>query len=280
MTDLVERSIGAQIELRLDLPDTLPLALVDPNQIELAVLNLVLNARDAMPDGGTLRIKADQVESGPGSEIPEGRYVRLVVADTGHGMDSETLSKATDPFFTTKEIGKGTGLGLSMVQGLAVQLNGALRLESEPGHGTSAELWLPATNLAAEENVTVRDEAARAPAQGMTVLLVDDDALIAMSTVDMLEDLGFRVIEANSGTRALEVIRNNSAIDLVITDYSMPQMNGAQLAVAVREVRPKLPILLATGYAEVPPHSGANLPRIGKPYRQEQLAEEINKLIK
>ncbi len=280
MTDLIERSIGTQIELRVDLPDTLPLALVDANQIELAVLNLVLNARDAMPDGGTLQIKADQVESRGGSEIPEGRYVRLVVADTGQGMDAETLRKATEPFFSTKELGKGTGLGLSMVQGLAVQLNGALRLESEPGHGTTAELWLPATNVAQEESFRKSDEAARAPAQKMTVLLVDDDALIAMSTVDMLEDLGFEVIEANSGTRALEIIKNDSAIDLLITDYSMPRMNGAQLASAVREVRPELPILLATGYAELPPHSGVNLPRIGKPYRQEQLAEEINNLLK
>ena len=133
MTDLIERSIGNQIELRIDLPETLPFALVDANQIELAVLNLVFNARDAMPDGGRLRIQADQVESGAGAEIPEGRYVRLVVADTGQGMDAETLRKATDPFFTTKGIGRGTGLGLSMVQGLAVQLRGALRLEERTG---------------------------------------------------------------------------------------------------------------------------------------------------
>ena len=279
MTDLIERSIGSHIELRIELPDTLPLALVDANQIELAVLNLVLNARDAMPDGGTLRIKADQTESA-GSEIPNGRYVRLVVADTGQGMDAETLNKATEPFFSTKELGKGTGLGLSMVQGLAVQLNGALRLESRLGHGTTAELWLPTTDLAPEETIPKPDEAVRPPSQKMTVLLVDDDALIAMTTVDMLEDLGFKVIEANSGNRALEIIRNGSAVDLLITDYSMPRMNGAQLASAVKQVRPELPILLATGYAELPPHSGVALPRIGKPYRQAQLAEEINKLIK
>jgi PAS domain S-box-containing protein len=280
MTDLIERSVGTQIELRIDLPDALPFALVDGNQIELAVLNLVLNARDAMPDGGTLRIKADQVENSTQGEIPEGQYVRLVVADTGKGMDAETLRKATDPFFTTKEIGKGTGLGLSMVQGLAVQLSGALRLESAPGQGTSAELWLPATNLAPEKNIPRQDEADRASAQGLTVLVVDDDALIAMSTVDMLEDLGFKVIEANSGTRALEVIKNNSSIDLLITDYAMPRMNGAQLAIAARDVRPELPILLATGYAELPAHSGVDLPRIGKPYRQEQLAEEIKNLLR
>ena len=280
MTDLIERSIGSQIELRIDLPNTLPLALVDANQIELAVLNLVLNARDAMADGGTLRIKADQMESRARSEIPDGKYIRLVVADTGQGMDAETLRKATDPFFSTKEIGKGTGLGLSMVQGLAVQLNGTLRLESALGHGTIAELWLPATTLAPEEKTPKLDEVARMPAQKMTVLVVDDDALVAMSTVDMLEDLGFKVIEARSGTHALEIVKNDNAIDLLITDYSMPRMNGAQLARAVKEVRPELPILLATGYADLPPHSGLDLPRIGKPYRQEQLEAEISKLFK
>jgi PAS domain S-box-containing protein len=280
MTDLIERSIGTQIELRIDLPDALPFVLVDANQIELAVLNLVLNARDAMPDGGTLWIKADQLENVSPSEIPEGQYARLIVADSGQGMDAQTLRKATDPFFTTKEIGKGTGLGLSMVQGLAVQLRGALRLESAPGQGTSAELWLPATSLTPEENIPKPDEAARAPAQRMTVLVVDDDALIAMTTVDMLEDLGFKVIEANSGTRALEVIKNNSSIDLLITDYAMPRMNGAQLAIAARDVRPELPILLATGYAEFPAQSAVDLPRIGKPYRQAQLAEEIKNLFR
>jgi nitrogen-specific signal transduction histidine kinase len=279
MTDLIERSIGSQIELRIDLPETLPLALVDANQIELAVLNLVLNARDAMADGGTLQIKADQVESCARSEIPDGHYVRLAVADTGQGMDAETLSKATDPFFSTKGIGKGTGLGLSMVQGLAVQLNGALRLESALDHGTIAELWLPATNLAPEEKPPKLGEVVHPPAQQMTVLIVDDDALIAMSTVDMLEDLGFKVIEARSGTHALEIIKNDSDVDLLITDYSMPRMNGAQLARAVKEVRPNLPILLATGYAELPPDIGLDLPRIGKPYQQEQLEMEINRIL-
>ena len=280
MTDLIERSIGSQIELRIDLPNTLPLALVDWNQIELAVLNLVLNARDAMADGGTLRIKADQIESRARIEIPDGKYIRLAVADTGQGMDAETLRKATDPFFSTKEIGKGTGLGLSMVQGLAVQLNGMLRLESTLGHGTIAELWLPATTLAPEEKAPKFDELVRLPARKMTVLVVDDDALVAMSTVDMLEDFGFKVIEARSGTDALEIVKNDKAIDLLITDYSMPRMNGAQLARAVKEVRPELPILLATGYAELPPHSELDLPRIGKPYRQEQLEAEISKLFK
>jgi PAS domain S-box-containing protein len=277
--DLIERSAGAQIELRLDLPEDLPPALVDANQIELAVLNLVVNARDAMPNGGVLSIIVDHLEAGP-DELPPGRYVRLIVSDTGLGMDAKTLEKATEPFFSTKEPGKGTGLGLSMVHGLAVQLNGALRLASEVGLGTKAELWLPVTNLKVEEEKHSSTEPSREAAEKITILVVDDDALIAMSTVDMLEDLGHVVIEANSGDRALDILRDDRRVDLLVTDYSMPRMNGAQLAAAAREIRPELPILLATGYAELPSGSGIDLPKIGKPYQQDQLAAEIMKVLK
>jgi PAS domain S-box-containing protein len=278
--DLIERSAGPQIELRLDLPADLPPALVDANQIELAVLNLVVNARDAMPDGGVLAIAVDYLEAPPTAELPPGRYVRLVVSDTGHGMDAATLQKATEPFFSTKELGKGTGLGLSMVHGLAVQLNGALRLTSQVGVGTKAELWLPVTTIAPEERKPPAPEPNGEAAGKITILVVDDDALIAMSTVDMLEDLGHDVIEADSGDRALEILRGNRAVDLLVTDYLMPRMNGAQLAAAARQVRPELPVLLATGYAELPAGSGAGLPRIRKPYQQDQLATEVMKVLK
>lgn len=278
--DLIERSAGAPIELRLDLPKDLPLALVDANQIELAVLNLVVNARDAMPNGGVLSITVDHLQASPTAESPAGHYVRLVVSDTGNGMDANTLQRATDPFFSTKELGKGTGLGLSMVHGLAMQLNGTLRLTSQVGLGTKVELWLPVTNIAAEEErrtvAVPKDEAT----ERITILVVDDDALIAMSTADMLEDLGHDVIEANSGDRALEILREDREVDLLVTDYSMPRMNGAQLAAAAREIRPKLPILLATGYAELPAGSGIDLPKIGKPYQQDQLATEIMTVLK
>jgi signal transduction histidine kinase/CheY-like chemotaxis protein len=281
MTDLLERSVGSRIELEIDLPSKLPLALVDANQIELALLNLVVNARDAMPDGGTLKIRVDQAEAAAGVEIAAGSYVRLIVSDTGQGMNAETLKRATEPFFSTKELGKGTGLGLSMIHGLAVQLNGALRLESEPGRGTVAELWLPVTALAAEPQMpsapTGRE--VETPTR-MMILVVDDDPLIAMSTVDMLEDLGHEVVGAQSGAQALEVLRKNGKFDLLITDFSMPKMTGVQLAKAVREMRPELPILLATGYAELPPGSDLDLPRIGKPYLQEQLAAEISKVMR
>jgi signal transduction histidine kinase len=280
MTDLIERSAGAAVELKVNLPDSLPLVLMDPGQIELALLNLIVNARDAMPDGGTLSIDVDERSAPLGRDLPPGHYVRVSVVDTGSGMTPETLKRATEPFFSTKELGKGTGLGLSMVQGLAAQLNGALRLTSEVGRGSRAELWLPATTMAAPlatPRISDREDDMSAPK--VTVLVVDDDALISMSTVDMLEDLGHEVIEANSASRALEILRNGSAVDLLITDYSMPKMNGAQLASAARELRPDLPVLLATGYAELPSNSGVDLPRIAKPYRQEQLAATIAKVL-
>jgi CheY-like chemotaxis protein len=262
---------------RVFAPD-LPLTLVDANQVELAVLNLVINARDAMPDGGVLTITVDHLEAST-AELPPGRYVRLTVSDTGSGMDAETLQKATEPFFSTKELGKGTGLGLSMVHGLAIQLKGILRLSSQVGVGTNAELWLPVTAMIAEETKPLAIEPVGQLNARITVLVVDDDALIAMSTVDMLEDLGHDVIEAHSGERALEILRDRRNIDLLVTDYSMPRMNGVQLATAARELRPDLPILLATGYAELPAGSGNDLPRIGKPYRQNQLAAEIAKIL-
>ena len=280
MADLIQRSIGAQIELRLELAPRLPLASVDANQIELAVLNLVVNARDAMPAGGLLTIIVDEAEPPAGEQLPPGRYVHLAVSDTGHGMDAETLRKATEPFFSTKGLGKGTGLGLSMIQGLAMQLKGTLRLTSAVGSGTRAELWLPATALAepkpeAEPTAPVVQSAQRA-----TILMVDDDFLIAMSTVDMLEDLGHEVIEANSGKRAMDILQSDQHIDLLMTDYWMPRMNGTELAAAARKLRPELPILVATGYAELPSKSDVDLPRISKPYRQDQLAAAIDEVLR
>jgi signal transduction histidine kinase len=279
MTDLLKRSLGPRIALCLDLPPSLPLALVDGNQLELALLNLAVNARDAMPDGGTLTIALDSAEAPAGSELAPGRYLCLTVSDTGHGMDAATLARATEPFFSTKEVGKGTGLGLSMIQGLAQQLSGTLRLSSEVGRGTTAELWLPVTTATAASEPVAPAAVEAAPACRATILVVDDDALIAMSTADMLEDLGHEVIETNSGEDALEILRHPRPIDLMITDYAMPKMTGAQLADAARALRPHLPILLATGYAELPTGSALDLPRLGKPYHQAQLAAEIGKLL-
>jgi CheY-like chemotaxis protein len=202
------------------------------------------------------------------------------VTDAGVGMDADTLKHAIEPFFSTKELGKGTGLGLSMVHGLAVQLNGALRLDSAPGRGTRVDLLVPATTqaLAQPQPAAVADIDHPAPGRAK-ILLVDDDVLIAMSTVGMLEDLGHEVIEANSGADALVALRANGPVDLLITDFAMPGMTGIQLAEAALHMKPDLPILLATGYAEIPSGSNLDLPRIGKPYSQAQLAREIARLL-
>jgi signal transduction histidine kinase len=275
MKNLIERSIGSQIELIMQIGPDLPPVMVDANQVELAALNLAVNARDAMPNGGQITIAIDHATSEETPGLPAGSFVRLAVIDTGTGMDSETLRKATEPFFSTKGLGKGTGLGLSMIHGLARQLGGALRLSSVVGHGTTAELWLPATTMPVAAHPTQGQVPAEAIAAKMTVLVVDDDVLISMSTALMVEDLGHDVVEVNSGSDALKILRSGRKIDLLITDFSMPKMNGAQLAKAAKEISPKLPVLLATGYAELPGGSDPGFPRIGKPFQQEQLAAAV-----
>jgi CheY-like chemotaxis protein/anti-sigma regulatory factor (Ser/Thr protein kinase) len=264
--------------MRLEAPDTLPPAKVDPNQLELAILNLVVNARDAMPNGGMIEIKVSEAEAPSHlSDLASGHYLRICIHDEGIGMDADTLKRAIEPFFSTKELGKGTGLGLSMVHGLAVQSGGTLRLHSSPGAGTSAELWLPlATTPVARQAERLE---ARLEAPPSTILVVDDDVLIAMSTVDMLEDLGHTVIEANSGAKALEILQRDGPIDLILTDYAMPGMTGLELAHAARKLRPGLPILLATGYAELSEASNLDFPRLGKPYQQHQLASHVARLL-
>jgi PAS domain S-box-containing protein len=277
MANLLRRSIGPTIEMTLDLPDALPAVQIDANQIELALLNLAVNARDAMPDGGTVRISLHRCSTERTADLAAGDYVCLRVSDSGSGMDADTVKRAIEPFFSTKGVGKGTGLGLSMVHGVALQLKGALRLDSTPGRGTTAELWLP---LSTEQVVDAPADAEKPRnLRGATLLLVDDDFLINLSTKALLEDLGHTVIEANSGAGALEVLRTEKPIDLMITDYAMPGMTGVQLAEAARGLRPDLPILLATGYAELPVGSVPDLPRLSKPYHQRQLAEHITALV-
>jgi len=282
MTDLLKRSVGSTIMIETTVPDNLPLVSADANQIELALLNLAVNARDAMPDGGTIRITLKQEEQiVPTDELASGSYVVLTVADQGYGMDKETLQKAIEPFFSTKELGKGTGLGLSMIHGLALQLKGDLKLESTPGKGTTAELWIPVSTSASVH--AEPDEAMPADADTLSgpkrILLVDDDVLIAMSSADMLTDLGHEVVEAHSGKEALECLGSGVDFDLMITDYSMPGMTGGDLAKAARTIAPGLPILIASGYAELPPGLDLDVAKLGKPYTQDQLAQEIGKLM-
>jgi signal transduction histidine kinase len=280
MRGLITRSVGPMIEVKLVANGPMPAIRVDPNQLEMALLNLAVNARDAMPAGGVLTIElARHVVTTKDEALPPGAYVRLSVQDTGVGMDQDTLARAVEPFFSTKGLGKGTGLGLSMVHGLADQSGGTFRLESQVGVGTTARLWLPVAVDGIESVVTSASQTAQAAASPATILLVDDDALIAASTTAMLEDLGHRVFEVHSGKEALAMLREGLSPDLVITDYAMPGMTGADLALVLRRQYPELSILLATGYAELNGADQFELPRIAKPYTQQQLSLQIAPLL-
>ncbi len=274
MVDMLRRSLGPTIEIGVEFEATLPLIRVDPNQLELAILNLALNARDAMPMGGRLTIAARRASLAAGQvpNLAPGEYVAIVVADGGAGMDEATLKRAPEPFYTTKGVGKGTGLGLSMVFGLAAQSGGAARLASRLGAGTTVELWLPVADIGEARTVRTAPPMPIGPTPPRRVLLVDDDPMVAASTAAMLEQLGHRVLVAPSGALALDVIRLEPTIDLVITDHAMPGMTGIELAERLREMRPALPVILATGYADVPAGRDLDLPRIDKPYRLEKLA--------
>ena len=281
MVDLLERSLGPRVALRLDIPERTCLAgiasILPTCQLELAILNLAVNARDAMPDGGTIDIRISEQRISNDAALRSGRYLKLSVIDTGTGMSPETLKRAIEPFFSSKPLGKGTGLGLSMVHGLAVQLGGTLQLSSTVGKGTNATLLLPVATAAPEAEIPAP------PSQKINrcavILYVDDDPLIAMSTMEMLEDLGHHVIGANSGLHALDIIKSGQPLDLMMTDHVMPGMTGIELAAASRQVRPSLPILLATGYAELPEGAQLDLPRLAKPYHQDQLRERLDQLL-
>ncbi|TGE02616.1 MHYT domain-containing protein [Methylobacterium nonmethylotrophicum] len=287
MGDLLQRSIGPGMRIETRFPTGLPPALVDAHQLELALLNLVVNARDAMPEGGTITVAGRLAEDAA-------PMLCLSVTDTGTGMDEATLARAQEPFFTTKGVGKGTGLGLSMVHGLAAQSHGRLVLRSRPGAGTTAEIWLPVAAREAPGQATAHGPEAVAPgpeeapprrpaARGLpsqVVLVVDDDPLVLENTAAMLEDLGHRVIEARSGQEALELMRRARTLDLVLTDHAMPEMTGLQLATRVGAERPGLKVILATGYADLAPDDAARLPRLAKPYDQATLARMIEAVMR
>ncbi len=284
MGELLKRALGLGVELICEFPSTLPPVLVDSNQLELALLNLALNARDAMPAGGTLTIRAAEETVGEGageSSLKSGAYVRIFICDTGIGMDEATLAKATDPFFTTKGPGKGTGLGLSMVHGLAAQSGGLLRIESAPNEGTTIELCLPRAKSHAAgvlrnlERATPIAASATA-SMACRVLVVDDDLLVLTGTAALLEDLGHVVIEAPSAAEALAILASGAQVDLVMTDHAMPNMTGMQLAQCVQEKHPGMPIILATGYAELPADPLlCGIVKLTKPCSQHEIAVAI-----
>lgn len=279
MRDLIASSAGSTIELRLHCAADMPRALADPNQLELALLNLCVNARDAMPNGGTLTVAAEQVLIDPGhdSKLVPGLYARLSVVDSGIGMDAPTLSRAVEPFFSTKETGRGTGLGLSMVHGLAGQLGGAFSLSSSPGKGTRADLYLPITNERRPKTPDRGDQALAPQMQKLTILFVDDEELVRKGTAEMMRDLGHDVIEASSGEEALGELANGLQPDAVITDYKMPRMDGGELARRIRRERPELPILLVTGYTGVS-EPVLDLPVLNKPFNLIELSDALNRL--
>jgi CheY-like chemotaxis protein len=260
----------------------LPSVVVDPHQLETSILNLAVNSRDAMPGGGTMLISAATMQLAAGNpyDLPPGAYVALSVEDDGTGMDDETLGRAIDPFLTTKGVGKGSGLGLSMVHGFAQQLDGALRLESREGVGTKATIVLPAMEtVAAREDEQIIPAVAKA-ANALKVLAVDDDFLVLMNIASMLQDLGHEVREAASGPEALEILRQEGPFDLLITDQAMPKMTGAELIEQVRVRQPDMPIIMASGYAEIPGGAPVGILRLSKPFNQCHLSDAIAQAVR
>jgi CheY-like chemotaxis protein len=278
MSELLQHSLGSSVRIETRFPLVLDMVCADENQLELALLNLAVNARDAMPDGGTIIIAARQEIVAPGhaTRLPPGAYVCLSVTDTGEGMDDATLARAMEPFFTTKGIGKGTGLGLSMVHGLTEQTGGRFILKSRKGEGTTAELWLPVAE-ADSASATENKGAAEAPraVRPLVVLAVDDDSLVLLNTAALLEELGHTVLEASSAREALAILQHEKRVDLVITDQVMPHTTGTQLAERIRAEWPNLPIVLATGFAELPADADPFLLKLDKPFGQKELAEAV-----
>lgn len=285
MQDLIARSIGPQIKLNVTCSTDTHVALVDPNQFELALLNLSVNARDAMPSGGELEIGVQSIALHDHATLPDGDYICVRVRDTGSGMDAETLRRAIEPFFTTKGVGHGTGLGLSSVHGLAAQSDGLFELTSEPGRGTTALLWLPASKEhatpAETRPVLVTSAIEDAPATeegGRTILLVDDEMLVRLGTAHMLQDIGYTVIEAASGRQALQILEGDTPVDALVTDYAMPDMTGDELAQRALELRRETKMLLVTGYASTDQELAIPLPRLEKPFGQDELDQAIASL--
>ena len=279
MRDLLQSTMGGSVRLETVLHPNLWAAMIDPTQIELVILNLAINARDAMDVGGGLAIETANVTLGPSrrpEEPGEGDYVMLAVSDTGSGMTDEVLAKAFEPFFTTKEVGKGSGLGLSQVFGLARQSGGGVRIDTKVGEGTSVKVYLPRAHAAARKAAVAEKRAPDGRANGAVVLVVDDDSAVREVTSGILQDLGYRVLEAGSGGAALDAVEGGAPVDLVLLDFAMPGMNGAELARELRARRPDLPIVYATGYADAAALMEATEDEIiHKPFAEEELGMKI-----
>jgi len=283
MRDLLQSTIGGSMHIDISLaPDLWP-GLVDPTQLELAVLNLAINARDAMQIGGTLRVATrnitlDQTRSP--EEPTAGDYVEICVADTGSGMSPDVRAKVFEPFFTTKEVGKGSGLGLSQVLGFAKQSGGGVRIESEVDRGTAIHIYIPRAAAAAQREAPAVTTAQPADNPEANILLVDDDNAVRAVTADMLREMGYHVLEAGSGGAALETIDSETDIDLAIIDFAMPGMSGAELAARLRVRRPALPTLFITGFADHKTLNGVGEAQIiPKPFVTGLLAEKVHRAL-
>jgi PAS domain S-box-containing protein len=283
VTAILSRSVGPAITIETRFPDPLDPVWIDPSQFEFALLNLVLNARDAMPDGGRIVISAEEEDiasAGGEGDLASGRYLRLWVRDDGEGMDERLLSRAPETLFTTKYPSQGAGLGLSMVQGFAEQSNGRLILRSKKGKGTVAELWLPMSagpvgvseGESPEATIPGQDLTTHA-SRSLVVLAVDDDRLSLMQTSTMLNNLGHTVFTATSGEAALDMLRRKDNVDAVIIDHGVPGMTGAELAELIKMERPMIAVIFATPLAD------ADLQQIPKPLRQDDLAAAISRIV-
>jgi PAS domain S-box-containing protein len=279
MLDFLRHSVGPNVAIYTEVSPDVCAIEVDANQLELALINLAVNARDAMPQGGSLTIACRNEDSGRAVGLAPGPFVCINVDDTGEGMSEETLARAQEPFFTTKGIGKGTGLGLSMVQGFTAQSGGTMQLRSEPGKGTTVALWLPRARENLDTPPADIELSRQSHARPLRVLLVDDDILVSMGAADMLLDLGHTVTEAQSGSQALKLLESDSPFDVVVTDFAMPGMNGFELAQRIKERNSKLPVILATGYAELPPNRSVEFDRLSKPYSAKELAAALEKAV-
>ncbi|WP_245259738.1 response regulator [Methylopila sp. 73B] len=289
LEELMLRTIGESIVLRLALAERLNSAVADANQLESAILNLAINARDAMPDGGALTVETRAVQIEPGEQfedrdLPAGAYIVITITDTGVGMSKETIKKVFDPFFTTKPIGQGTGLGLSMVYGFAKQSGGQAKVSSRVGQGTSVSLYLPSAGSSFVQAGAVQPVGQLiADGDGERVLIVEDEDAVRQVLREALNELGYRTEEAADGPAALRLLTSETRFDMMISDVGLPGMNGRQLADEARVARPSLPILFVTGYAENAEMRagflGANMSMITKPFTLETVAEKVRSML-
>lgn len=284
MNDLVTRAVGVSVEVENRLADDLPKAFVDPGQLELVLLNLAINARDAMPGGGQLSVETFLLERPPDDltdELAPGAYVAMSVADTGTGMTPDVQARAFEPFFTTKEMGKGTGLGLSQVYGFVRQSGGTVRIHSAVGQGTRVTMYLPRSDALPEAPNEPAPRATRGTTRRGTILVADDDENVRQLTVAMLEELGYRVIAAEDGEVALAVIQRGEPFDLLVADVVMPRLSGVEVVQRARESGRKLRVLFATGYADLATYrdglEGEDM--IRKPYRMTELADRVERAL-